>query len=67
MCSGVLAPERFEDAGVGGARLFAFAIPRVVVRWRLVVSEDGGGGRDKRAGLEERTEARHRKHSPVPK
>ena len=65
MRSGVLAPERFEDAGVGGARLFA--IPRVVVRWRLVVSEDGGGGRDKRAGLGERTEARHRKHSPVPK
>jgi len=67
MRSGVLAPERFEDAGVGGARLFALVVPSVVVRWRLVVSEDGGGGRDRRAWLEESIEARHRKHSPVPK
>ncbi len=67
MLSGVLAPERFEEAGVGGARLFALAIPSVVVRWRLVVSEDGGGGRERRAVLEDSSEARQRKHSPVPK
>jgi hypothetical protein len=50
-----------ESAGVRGAR-------RVVVRWRFVVSEDGGGGRvDRSDGWEERMEARQRKHSPVPK
>jgi hypothetical protein len=47
--------------GVGGAR-------RVVVRWRFVVSEDGGGGReDRHEDWEESIDARHRKHSPVPK
>lgn len=33
----------------------------VVLRVRWVVSADGGGGRDVRV------EARHRKHSPLPK
>lgn len=34
---------------------------RVVTRVRFVVSSDGGGGRDVR------TDARQRKHSPLPK
>jgi len=70
MRSGVLAPDKSEGAGVGGARLLGivdFDIPSVVVRWRLAVSDDGGGGSDRRAKLEESTEARQRKHSPVPK
>jgi hypothetical protein len=67
MRSGVLAPERFEEAGVGGARLFGLAAPSVVDRWRLLVSDDGGSGRDRRTWLEESIDARHRKHSPVPK
>ena len=41
-----------------------FGIPIVVLRWRLVLSDDGGGGRCIDFG--ERMEARQRKHSPVP-
>ena len=38
----------------------------VVLRCRFVVSVLGGGGRDERSGVEERRDARQRKHSPVP-
>jgi hypothetical protein len=44
-------------------------VPRVVLRVMFVVSEEGGAGRwdNGRRVEEERMEARHRKHSPVPK
>lgn len=39
----------------------------VVERTRLLVSDaEGGGGNEASRGVDERTEARHRKHSPVP-
>lgn len=41
--------------------------PIVVLRWRLMVSVDGGGGRWFAIVWGERIEARQRKHSPVPK
>jgi hypothetical protein len=41
--------------------------PIVVLRCRLVVSLEGGGGRWFAMVCEERMEARQRKHSPVPK
>ena len=38
----------------------------VVLRCRLVVSVLGGGGKEESKGVEDRIEARQRKHSPVP-
>ena len=80
MRSGVDAPLRL---GRGGERVFGFeglvgvsgeksirfwGVPIVVLRWRLVVSVEGGGGRFCRLEMEgERMLARQRKHSPVPK
>ena len=72
--SGVDAPLR-DDADpfawlvAGGERVFwgwLWEAEMVVERWRLVVSVLGGGGNEERRGVEESTEARHRKHSPVP-
>ncbi len=69
----MLVALRFGAFELGGARLLTlftgadFAEPSVVVRWRLVVLDDGGGGsEDRKDGLEESTDARQRKHSPVP-
>jgi len=43
-------------------------VPRVVLRVMFVVSEEGGAGRcDNVERVDERMEARQRKHSPVPK
>jgi hypothetical protein len=44
-------------------------VPIVVLRWRFVVSDEGGGGRfvGRIWLFGERLEARQRKHSPVPK
>ena len=53
----------FEGA-VGAPDFIAAAT--VVLRWRFVVSADGGGGRLARIEAAGRTEARQRKHSPVP-
>lgn len=68
MRSGVDVPERKAgEMGESGERNVGdFGIVRVVLRWRFVVSEDGGGGR---WAIEkgERTKERQRKHSPVPK
>jgi hypothetical protein len=51
-----------ELSDVGGGRDVEEEVARiVVVRPRFVVSAEGGGGR------EDITEARQRKHSPVPK
>lgn len=74
MRSGVETPDaEFGVEGVGGARLpfeeagesGFFVVPMVVVRWRFVVSDDGGGGRWCSEAAES-MEARHKKHSPVP-
>jgi len=78
---GVEAPERVVDVdGVGGARLplevegegMVFGreevLPVVALLCKFVVSEEGGSGRWDGKGEEELSvEARHRKHSPVPK
>jgi len=55
--------------GVSGEKSIRFwGVPIVVLRWRLVVSVEGGGGGFCRLEMEgERMLARQRKHSPVPK
>ncbi len=60
--------EEEEGRGVGfRERVEEDAAPIVVLRWRFVVSAEGGGGRFVGRAVGERTEARQRKHSPVPK
>ena len=63
--SGVLAPVLMP---FGGESVLPgpFALEMVVLRWRSVVSAEGGGGREEREGILGRTLDRQRKHSPVP-
>jgi hypothetical protein len=42
-------------------------VPMVVLRWRLAVSDEGGGGRFEWIEEGDTIDARQRKHSPVPK
>jgi len=52
-----------EEMGVGREE----RVPMVVLRWRLVVSDEGGGGRFEWIEDRDTIDARQRKHSPVPK
>jgi hypothetical protein len=52
-----------EEVGVGREE----GAPMVVLRWRLVVSDEGGGGRFEWIAEGDTIDARQRKHSPVPK
>jgi hypothetical protein len=52
-----------EEMGVGREE----EVPMVVLRWRLVVSDEGGGGRFEWIEEGDTIDARQRKHSPVPK
>lgn len=63
----MLAPVFDLDPLVGTDSLAA-APPIVVDLCIFVVSDEGGGGKEaRREGSDRRTEARQRKHSPVPK
>lgn len=59
------AEAGFSDAREAEDEFFE-ARPMVVLRVMLVVSAEGGGGREARSGRAERRWARHRKDSPVP-
>jgi len=52
-----------EEVGVGRDE----DVPMVVLRWRLVVSDEGGGGRFEWIKEGDNIDPRQRKHSPVPK
>ena len=52
-----------EEVGVGREE----GVPMVLLRWRLVVSDEGGGGRFEWIEAGDTIDARQRKHSPVPK
>lgn len=63
----VLVPLLMPCDGLNAElRLLLEPEPIVVIRCMFVVSALGGGGREERFGIVLRTEARHRKDSPVP-
>lgn len=70
---GAREEEDEEEERAGDMESMVLGAWRVVLRWRWVVSALGGGGREMpadkgwvRDGLVGRSEARQRKHSPVP-
>lgn len=57
--------DREERGGSDRGKLDRVGLRIVVMRVRLVVSSEGGGGRE--ASTDSMMEAFHRKHSPLPK
>jgi hypothetical protein len=66
--SGVLVPLLLPPFDPGRLSVLEdLGTATVVMRCAFVVSALGGGGKELRSGREGRTDARQRKHSPLPK